>query len=144
MPHSSKDLSNERTRDMRHSLFGSNDEYSDEYYYSSPRSTRAPSHERVNDGVRCRHIGTRGFGKDTTSKRNEPKPWRLPEHLNKSLSNETSQHNQIPLFDARELHDLSSSVKNFRAKEDFISMLSSSINGTTVTKSATRHRFWQR
>ena len=27
--HSSKELSNERTRDMRHSLFGSDDQYSD-------------------------------------------------------------------------------------------------------------------
>ena len=47
VPRSSRDLPNERTRDVRHSLFGSNDEYSDKFDCSSPRSTRAPSHERV-------------------------------------------------------------------------------------------------
>ena len=47
------------------------------------------------------------------------KPWCLPEHLINSLSYETSQHHRIPLFDASELHGLSSSAKNFRAEEDF-------------------------
>ena len=44
VPRSSKYLPNERTRDMRHSLFGSGDKASDEYDNSSQQSTRAPSH----------------------------------------------------------------------------------------------------
>ena len=51
---------------MRQSLFGSDDEYGDEYDNSSPRSTRAPSHERVKDGTSRRHTKTRGTGKYTT------------------------------------------------------------------------------
>ena len=35
------------------------------------------------------------------------------------MSHETSLHHRIPLFDASELHGLSSSAKNFRAEEDF-------------------------
>ena len=89
---------------MIYSLFGSDDEDGDEYSYRSPRSTRAPSHERVDDGASCRHTGTRGTGKDTTSKRDELKSWRLPEQLINSLSHETNQHNRIPLFDASDLH----------------------------------------
>ena len=104
---------------MRHSLFGSDDEYGDGYDYASPRSTRAPSHERVDDGAIRLHTGARGTGKDTTSKRDEIKPWLLPEQLINILSHETSQHHRIPLFDASELHGLSSSAKNFRAEKDF-------------------------
>ena len=104
---------------MRHSLSGSDDEYSDEYDYSSPRSTRAPSHERVDDGASRRNTETRGTGKDTTSNRDELKPCRVPEQLINRLSHETSQHHRITFFDASELHGLSSSAKNFRAEEDF-------------------------
>ena len=96
VPHSSKELSNERTRDKRHSLFDSDDEYSDYFDYSSPRSTRASSHERVDDGASRHHTGTRGTGKDTTLKRDELKPWCLPEQPINSLSHETSQHQRIP------------------------------------------------
>ena len=52
---SSMDVLSERTRDLRHSLFGSDDEYGGGYDYSSPRSIRASSHERVDDGARRRY-----------------------------------------------------------------------------------------
>ena len=108
---------------MRHNRFGSDEEYGDEEYgdeydYSSPRSTRTPSHERFDDGASRRHTDNRGTGRCTTSKRDELKPWRLPARLN-SLSHETSQHHPIPLFDAIELHGLGSSAKNFRAEKEF-------------------------
>ena len=106
---------------MRHSLFGSGDydDHSGEYYASSHQSTRAPSHERVDEGTSRRHSEDRGTGKNTTLKRDELKPWSLPEQLIKSLSHETSQHHRIPLFDASEIHGLSSSAKSFRAEEYF-------------------------
>ena len=67
-------LQNERTRELHQSLFVSDDGYSDELYYSSPRSTRASSHERNEDGKSRRHTGIRGTGKDTTSERDILKP----------------------------------------------------------------------
>ena len=78
VPHSYKELSNERNRDMCHSLFGSDDECSDEFDYLSPRLSRASSHERVDDGASRHYTGTRGSGKDTTLKRDELKPCHLP------------------------------------------------------------------
>ena len=63
-------------------------------------------------------LKTRGTGEGTTSKRDALKPWRLPKQLINSLSHETSQHHRIPLYDASELHSLSSSAKIFRAEED--------------------------
>ena len=66
---SSKDLLNERSLDMRHSLLGSDDGFGYEYDNSSQQSARAPSHERVDDGASCRHTKTGGTGKGTTSKR---------------------------------------------------------------------------
>ena len=75
VPRSSNDLQNERTRDIRPSLFGSYDEYDDEYDYSSPRSTRAPSDECVDDGSGSRHNEYSGTaGKGTTLKWDELKP----------------------------------------------------------------------
>ena len=118
VPRSSRDLPNVRTRDMRHSLFGS-DESDDKYDYSSPQSARAPSHERDDDGASRHHSQSRGTDSGTTSKREELKPWRLPERLINGLSHETSQHHRIPLFDASELHGLSPSAKNFGAEDDF-------------------------
>ena len=44
--HSPSALSNERTHEMQHSLFGSDDEFYGEEYYASPASTRASPHER--------------------------------------------------------------------------------------------------
>ena len=75
---------------MRHILFGSDDEYDGGYDYSSPRSTRASSHERVDDGASRRHSENRGTVEGTASKRDELKPWRLPEQLVNILSHETS------------------------------------------------------
>ena len=140
MPLPSRDLPNERTRDLHHSLFGSDDEYD----YSSPRSARDSSRERVDDVASRHHIENCGTGKGTTLKRNELKPWRLPEQLINSSSHETSQHHRIPLFDASELHILRFSVKNFRAEEDFYLDAFFKHRGTTVTKSVTRSRFWRR
>ena len=104
---------------MRHRLFGSDDEYNNYYSYLSQRSTRAPSHDHVDDGASRRHTGTRGTGKDTTSNHDDMKPWRLTKQLINSLSQATRQHHRIPLFDASEIHCLRSSANNFRAKEDF-------------------------
>ena len=52
----SKFLPNQRTRDLRHSLFSSDEEYGGGYYYSSPHPTRASLHERVDDGASRRHF----------------------------------------------------------------------------------------
>ena len=49
----------------------------------------------------------------------ERKPWLWPEKLINDLSDETSAHHRISLFDARRLHGLDISASNFRAKEDF-------------------------
>ena len=117
--HPSRSLSNERTREMHHSLFGSDDVFCGEDYYASPASTRASPHERDDDGASRRHFESRGTNTGTTLKRDELKPWCLPDQLIDSLYNETSQHHRIPFFDASELHGLSSSAKNFRAEEDF-------------------------
>ena len=87
-------LPNEWTRELEHSLFGSDDEddRGGEEYYSLPSPTRASSHERDDDGASRRHVDNRGTDRGTTSKREELKPWRLPERLINSLSHETSQH----------------------------------------------------
>ena len=114
VPRPSRDIPNERTRYLSHSLLGSDDEFD----YSSPRSTRASSHERADDGASHHHSENRGTVEGSTSMRDELKPWRLPEKLINSLSHETSQHHRIPLFDVSELHGLSSSAKNFRAEQD--------------------------
>ena len=95
MPRFLRVLPNERTRDFGHSLFGSGDENGNEYDYSSPPSTRASSHERVDDGARRRHTETRGTGEGTTVVRDEIKPWRLPEQIINRLSHETIQHHRI-------------------------------------------------
>ena len=117
--HSPRALSNERTCEMHHSLFGSDDEFCGEDYYASPVSTRASPHERDNDGESRRHSMSRGTDIGTALKRDELKPWRLTEQLINSLSHETTKHHRIPIFNASELHGLSSSAKNFRAEEDF-------------------------
>ena len=118
--YSPRPLPNERTRDLHHSLFGSDDDdQGGEEFYSSPPPARASSHERDDDGASRRQSGSRGTDKGTTVKRDELKPWRLPEQLINSLSHETGQHHRIPLFDATELHGLSSSAESFRAEEDF-------------------------
>ena len=104
---------------MHHSLFGSDDEFCGEDYYSLPVSTRASPDERDDDGASRRHPKSRGTDTGTTLKRDELKPWRLPEQLINSLSHETSQHHRIPLFDASELNGLSSSAMNSRAEKDF-------------------------
>ena len=127
---------------MRHSLFGSDDyEFSSGYNYSSPRSTRASSHERVNDGASRRHSVNRGLVEGTTLECDELKPWSLPEQLINSLSHETRKHHRISSFDASELHGLSSSAKNFRVEEGFYLDASLIIDGTTVTKSVIRPLF---
>ena len=141
---SPRPLPNERTRELQHRLFGSDDESGDEYVCSSPQSARAPSHERLDDGATHRHTDNCGTNKGTTVKRDELKPWRLPERLIDSLSHETSQHHRIPLFDAAELHGLDPSAGTFCAEEYLISMSSSDIDGTTVIKSVIKTRFWQR
>ena len=119
VPRPSRDLPNLRARDMRRSRFDSDDEYYDEYYNSSHKSARAPSHERVANGTSYRHSEYRGTSKGTPSKWDELKPCRLPEHLIITFSHETSQHHRIPLFDASELHGLSSSARNFCAEKYF-------------------------
>ena len=119
VPRLSRDLPNLRARDMRRSRFDSDDEYYDEYYNSSQKSARAPSHESVANGTSYRHSEYRGTSKGTPSKWDELKLCRLPEHLINTLSHETSQHHRIPLFDASELHGLSSSARNFCAEKDF-------------------------
>ena len=96
--HSTRSLSNERTREMHHSLFGSDDEFCGEDFYASPASTRASPHERDDDGARRRHSESCGTDTVTTLKRDELKPWCLPENLINSSSHETSQHHRIPLF----------------------------------------------
>ena len=117
---SPRPLPNERTRELVHSLFGSDDEdRGGEEYYSLPSPTRASSHERDDDGASRRHVDNRGTDRGTTTKREELKPWRLPERLINGLSHETSRHHRIPLFDATELHGLGASASNFRAEEDF-------------------------
>ena len=99
--HSPRSLSNERAREMHHSLFGSDDEFcGEDYYASSPVSTRASPHERDDYGEGRRHSESRGTDTGTTLKRDGLKPWRLPEQLINSLSHETSLHYRIPLFDA--------------------------------------------
>ena len=50
-----RDLPNGRTRDLHHSLFGSDDEFD----YSSPRSSRSSSYERIDDGASRRHLKNR-------------------------------------------------------------------------------------
>ncbi|CAI5736122.1 unnamed protein product [Hyaloperonospora brassicae] len=116
---SPRPLPNERTRELQHSMFGSDDESDDEYVCSSPQSARAPSHERPDDGASHRHTDKRGTDKGTTVKRDELKPWRFPERLMNGFSHETRQHHRIPLFDATELHGLNPSASNFRAEEEF-------------------------
>ena len=64
--HPSRSLSNERTREMHHSLFGSDDEFCGEDYYASPTSTRASPHERDKDGASRRHSESRGTDTGTT------------------------------------------------------------------------------
>ena len=115
VPRSSRGLPSEQTRDFHQSVLGSDDEYD----YSSPRSTRTSLHERDDDGASRRHTEDRIVGKGTTLKRDELKPWRLPEQLLNSLSHEISQHHRIPLFDASDLHNLSFRAKNFRGVKDF-------------------------
>ena len=115
VPRSFKELPSERTRDLHQSMFGSDDGYD----YSSPRSTRASSHERVDDGASRHHSENRGTVEGNTSKRGDLKPWRLPEQLINIFSHATSQHHRISLFDASDLHGLSSSAKVLRAEEDF-------------------------
>ena len=66
---------------MRHSLFGSDDEFDDAYDDSSQQSTRAPLHERADDGASRRHSEDPGTGKSTTLKHDEINPWRFHEQL---------------------------------------------------------------
>ena len=107
-PRSPTTLPNERIREMKHSLLGSDDDddHSGEEYYSLPSPTRASSKERDDDGASRRRSKSRGTDRVTTPKREELKPWRLPERLINGLSHETSQHHRIFLFDATELHSL--------------------------------------
>ena len=142
--YSPRPLSNERNRDSHHSLFGSDDDDQGGEFYSSPPPARASSHERDDDGASRRQSGSRGTDKGTTVKRDELKPWRLPEQLINSLSHETGQHHRIPLFDATELHGLVPARRIFALKKTFISMSFLDIDGTTATKSVTKHRFWLR
>ena len=49
-------------------------------------------------------------------------------------------HNKYPLFIATKLHELDPSAKNFRAEEDFTSMLFSNIDGTMAITNETKSR----
>ena len=57
------------------------------------------------------------------------KPWLLPERLLTSLSGKTTSYSKSSLFIVNKLHGLDPSAKNFRAEEDFKSMLFLSIDG---------------
>ena len=63
VPRPFKEVPNARNRDIRHILFGSDDEFGDEMDYPSPRSTRAPTHERVDDGASRLHTDNRAPAK---------------------------------------------------------------------------------
>ena len=67
----------------------------------------------------------------------EKKPWLLPERLITSLSGETTPQNKYLLFIATKLHGLDPSAENFRAEENFTSMLFLSIDGIMVTTNET-------
>ena len=116
---------------MHHSLFGSDDEFCGEDYYASPVSTRASPHERDDDGEGRRHSESRGTDTGTALKRDELKPWRLPEQLINSLSHETSQHHRIPLFDASELHDSVSTSASSTISPAYMTATRSAISATT-------------
>ena len=70
----------------------------------------------------------------------EKRPWLLAERLSSSLSGKTNPYNKYPLFIATKLHGLDPSVKNFRAEEEFTSMLKKSIDGTMPTINETKSR----
>ena len=84
---------------MRHSLFGIDGEFDDEYDDSSQQSTRTPSHERADDGASRRHSEDGGTGKGTTLKHDEINPWRFHEQL----ACFTRQVNIIELYDLMRL-----------------------------------------
>ena len=65
VPRPSRYLPSVRTRDMRHSLYGSDGEFGDEYDDSSQQLPLAPSNERVDDGASRRFTDKRGTGRGT-------------------------------------------------------------------------------